>query len=194
MQPGKEFLHLKRFGKVIIRAGIDPLNPIRPFPVCSQNNNGHFAPVGAPLAEHRCSVNAGQTDIKDHSIKFFAVANQLCSLTVRTGFGYESGQFQVLMQGYRPSFYVLDDENKHRLHSHMLAPIDLIATAWLVAEMLISIIPPVLVSKWDSRQHWSRLERPGRRQKANTIPVDRVDKNVGSTPNWCRSILTSAAA
>ena len=61
---GDEFIHRERLGQIIIRAEVQPRDPVVRLPACGEDEQRYRAPARAKLPEHAQAVAAGKIQIQ----------------------------------------------------------------------------------------------------------------------------------
>ena len=60
---GKQLLHMKRFGEVVVSPGVKALNFLTPAVACRQDQNGRHAAAASPGLENADAVLFWQANI-----------------------------------------------------------------------------------------------------------------------------------
>src|SRR5215510_5881768 len=100
-EAGQQLFHVKRFGHVVVGAGVHPGNLVAPTIAGGQDDDGHVAAGTAPLLEHADAVDLGQTGVKNDDVVGLGLAEKEALLAVEggidgvTGIGQRRNQLAI---------------------------------------------------------------------------------------------------
>ena len=75
-QPRQQLLHFEGLRQVVVGAGVDALDALRPDAPGGQDENRKPAPVGPPALQHRQAVELGQAEIENRGVVGLGVARE----------------------------------------------------------------------------------------------------------------------
>ena len=112
-QASDQFLGLERLGEIIVGAGIEAGDLVRPAVARGQHQHRHLAPFLAPAVEHGQAVDLGQAEIEDHRVIAFGRAEIMAVLAVGGEVDGIAGAFERRAQLAPEIGFVFDDQNAH---------------------------------------------------------------------------------
>ncbi len=105
---------MKRLGQIVVRPGVDPLDPFRPGAARRQHQNRHLPAFRPPAFQHRQAVEARQAEIEDHEVVVLGVALEPGVLAVGSRFHHVTGHVQGGDDIVPDPRFVLDHQNAHQ--------------------------------------------------------------------------------
>ena len=112
-QPRQHLLDAERLGHVVVGAGIEARDLLRPGIARGQDQHRHIAAPGAPSGEHGHAVDFRQPQIQHHRIVGLGVAEEMALLAVEGGVDGVVGLAQRGDELAVQVFIVLDYEYAH---------------------------------------------------------------------------------
>lgn len=106
---GQDFLDLKGFRDVVVRAAVDPLDFFVPAAACGQNEHRRDDACLAPAAEQGETVYLGQTQVENHSIVLLGVSEEISLLAVGGAIDGVSALAKRIRQLAGQPWFVLND-------------------------------------------------------------------------------------
>ena len=108
-----QLLGLERLGEVIVGAGVEPCDLVRPAVACGQHQHRHLAAFLAPAVEHGEPVDLGQAEIEDHRVVILGRAEVMAVLAVGGEVDRIAGALERRAQLPPEVGFVFDDQNAH---------------------------------------------------------------------------------
>ena len=114
-QAGDQLLGLERLGEIIVGAGIEPRDLVRPAVARGQHQHRHLAAFLAPAVEHGEPVDLGQAEIEDHRVIAFGRAEIMAVLAVGGEVDGIARAFERRAQLPAEIGFVFDDQDAHSM-------------------------------------------------------------------------------
>ena len=112
-QPRDQLLGLEGLGKIIVGAGVQPGDLVRPAVARGEDEDGHGLALLAPAVEDGEAVYLGQAEVEDDGVVIFGGAEIMAVLAVGGEVDRVAGAFQRRAQLASEVGLVFDDQNAH---------------------------------------------------------------------------------
>ena len=120
MNAGDQFLDVKRFGQVIIRAEVQPFEPLVEFAARRQQDDGQRHFPFAQIAENAQPILARQHDVEDRHVVRPRGCQRESLVAVMRNLNDEALRLQALADKRGDLLFVFDNQNFHRGEPHCL--------------------------------------------------------------------------
>ena len=110
-QPRENFLHLERFGDVVVGAAVDPLDLLVPAATSGQHQYRGRQRGVAPLPEECQAIDPGETEVEEHGVVVLGARQEIRPRAVGGGVDRVTRVTERCRQLPREAGFVFDDEN-----------------------------------------------------------------------------------
>src|SRR5262245_6309728 len=116
----QQLLDLERLWQVVVGAGIDALDPLRPSATRRQDEHRRLAAGGAPAFQNRETVDLRKAEVENDQVELLGLAAEPGSLTIGSNLDRVSGPLERRHDVRSDRRLVLGEENAHHSSSSIL--------------------------------------------------------------------------